>query len=214
MLLDFEEQVRLRNLHVTGIIHVGAHLAEEAPVYDRLGVPVLWIEANEDLRDKIMWAIKDYPNQVLWQKFGPVINDDGDEVMFNITNYDSMSSSVFEFGTHPTFSPDTVFVEHRPLVCQTLDTIVEKFFGGSEVLPYNTLVMDIQGAELLALKGATQYLKYVDHIYCEVNRAEVYVGCAQQPELAAFLPDFDYVAEHMVGDQGWGDGLFVRRSAY
>lgn len=208
MLLDFEEQVRLRGLRVTGVLHVGAHLAEEAPVYNALSVPVVWVEANIDLLDKIQNALQYYPDQNF--VIGRAVTDEPDGLVeFKITNYDSMSSSVFEFGTHPQFSPDTVVVERRMMKTTTIDTIMKEY----DVLPINTLVMDIQGAELLALKGAKKFLPQVDYIYCEVNTAQVYVGCAQLDELKDFLPDFDYVAEYMVGNQGWGDGLFVRKNA-
>lgn len=210
MLLDFEEQVMKHGLRVHGVLHIGAHLAEEAPIYDRLGVPTLWVEANEDLRDKILWVLKDYPDQHLFARMQPVTSEDGEQVIFNITNYDSMSSSVFEFGTHQQFSPDCVFLDHRMMTTQTIDTIVRQYYMESP--PPNTLVMDIQGAELLALKGAPEYLPYVDIIYTEVNTDEVYVGCAQLDDLAQFLNErgFVLIAEHEVPGQGWGDALFVR----
>jgi hypothetical protein len=36
------------NCKPNGIIHVGAHLAEEKEIYDKLSVPVLWIEADKE----------------------------------------------------------------------------------------------------------------------------------------------------------------------
>src|SRR5262245_13671244 len=38
MLLDFEREARQRALTIHGVLHVGAHLAEEATVYRALGI--------------------------------------------------------------------------------------------------------------------------------------------------------------------------------
>lgn len=209
MLIDFQEAIEEHGIAVSGVLHVGTHLAEEAPMYNHLGVPVLWVEANADLKDVILAAIKPYRQQ-LYPSFRAVTDVDDDLVMFHITNYDSMSSSIFDFGTHPTFSPDTIFVEHRLVNTVTIDTITQPF-ERSHQFRADTLVMDIQGAELLALKGATKFLKHVDTIYTEVNKAEVYVGCAQVEEIDTYLTDFERVQTHWVGEQGWGDALYLRK---
>ena len=46
--------------------------------------------------------------------------------------------------------------------------------------------MDVQGYELEVLKGATETLKHVDYVYCEVNRDEVYEGNAYVEEIDEF----------------------------
>jgi len=45
MLLDFRHITR--NLNITGIIHAGAHTAEEREIYGN--IPVIWIEADPEL---------------------------------------------------------------------------------------------------------------------------------------------------------------------
>ena len=39
--------------------------------------------------------------------------------------------------------------------------------------------LDIQEAELLALKGSDKILNYIDAIYTEVNLDEIYLNCAK-----------------------------------
>lgn len=206
MLLDLNDLISKYHLNITGILHVGAHLAEEAKIYHELGVKkVWWVEGNEDNISRIVTEVEQYgePNVIL----ALVADEDGKEVTFNITNYDSMSSSILEFGTHPTFSPDTVFVEHRKQKTWTLDTLVR----ANGIWGVNFLNMDLQGAELMALKGAENLIKELDYIYTEVNCKEVYVGCAQVEQLDALLTGFDRVETGWVADQGWGDALYVRR---
>lgn len=206
MLLDLNELVAKYDLKITGILHVGAHLAEEASLYHLLGMSnVWWIEGNSDNISKIDKVVEPYGHQVI----DAVISDkQGEEVVFHITNYESMSSSLLEFGSHVSFSPDTVFVEHRTVYTVTLDEL-KKFYEFTDV---NFLNMDLQGAELLALKGAMELLPQIDYIYTEVNDQEVYRGCAKVWELDEFLSDFDRVETGWVDDQGWGDGLYLRKN--
>jgi hypothetical protein len=69
---------------------------------------------------------------------------------------------------------------------------------------------DIQGAELLALKGGKDSLQHVDCLYLEVNDREVYIGCARVEEIDRFLSDFTRVWTRIT-PHGWGDALYVRK---
>ncbi len=207
MLLDLATLVNERNLDIKGILHVGAHLAEEAGLYRNLGVDnVWWVEGNKDNIPAIVNEVGKLDRVIC----ALVTDKDDEDIVFHITNYDSMSSSVLEFGTHPTFSPDTVFIEHRTMKTKTIDTLV-KDHG---IYGVNFLNMDLQGAELLALKGATDLIPQLDYVYTEVNCKEVYKGCVQVGDLDAFLQDrgFLRVETGWVGSQGWGDALYVRSS--
>ena len=204
-MLDWATLVRKYNLRgeVNGVLAVGAHLAEEAPAYAELNVPVWWVEANPGVFDKIRKALKPYPRQKLIEAL--ITDVDGEERKFNVTNYDGMSSSVLEFGTHPTFSPDTVWVDHLTLPTRTLDSLVDE-----HEIKANMLVMDLQGAEGLALKGAAKLIESLDYVYSEFNIAEVYIGCVKLDEMDRILHDFERV-ETTPAPNGWGDCLFVRR---
>ena len=76
---------------------------------------------------------------------------------------------------------------------------------------------DIQGAELLALKGAGDLLKYADALYLEVNTEEVYKNCARLNEMDDFLKDKGFmrvalsIYKNGSGiEDGWGDALYMR----
>lgn len=207
MLMSLGAVVARYEMNVTGVLHVGAHLAEEASIYADLDIHnVWWVEANPAVFDQITQNLAVYPNQLLIP--GLVYHTAGVELPFNITNYDGMSSSILEFGTHPNFSPDTVFVDKIIAVTTTIDDIVRV-----EGVQANFLNMDLQGAELMALCGAVDFLHQVDYIMTEVNCEEVYVGCAQVEQLDEFLSDFARVDTYWVPDQGWGDALYIRKPA-
>jgi FkbM family methyltransferase len=209
VLLDF------RQLHadycsrgISGVLHVGAHLGEEAELYDSLGIKkVIWIEANPEVLPKIKEAIKDYPGQYVMQAL--VTDKNNQEYAFNVTNYDGMSSSIYPWGTHTNFSPDTVVDHTITLTSETLDGLA----GWYDFSNINMLNIDIEGAGLLALKGATKLLQQIDHLYLEVQTEPVYQGGAMLHEYLAFLPDFEQLAIGMVEGQGWGD-LLLRRKGY
>lgn len=189
-----------------GILHLGAHLCEERIDYERIfpGVPVWWVEANPAVISVIQENLEPYPNQHIIQAL--VYSEDGVELPFNRTNYDGMSSSIHDFGIHPTFSPDTVMVDQIQLVTSTVDTLVS-----DHGIQCNFIVADLQAAEGPAFRGASQTLRNVDWIMSEVNCKEVYIGGTRVEELDEILSEFDRVETFWVGEQGWGDCFMTRK---
>lgn len=210
MLLDLTELVDKYGLQIGGVLHLGAHLAEEAETYEKLGIrKVIWVEGNGDNIPLIHKAVDPYGHYVI----EALISDTQGEALFHITNYDSMSSSLLDFGTHTKFSPDTVFVEHRVLETTTVDAL-RSLHHGSVFSGVNMMNLDLQGAELLALKGARRMLREIDYIYTEVNQDEVYKDCAQVNELDDYLREWHFyrVETGWVPRQGWGDALYIKRA--
>lgn len=206
MLMDLPGLVQKYDMKISGVLHLGAHLGEEAQTYRDLGIDnVYWVEANTAVIPKLMKRLRPYGHTVI---HALVYSENGLNLDFNVTNYDGMSSSIFEFGTHPEFSPDTVFVNKVNLKTRTVDSLVEEF----GITGLNFLNMDLQGAELAALQGAEKFLEGVSFVMSEVNKAEVYLGCAKIKELDAFLRvrQFRRVETQWVAGQGWGDALWVR----
>lgn len=193
-------------MDIRGVLHVGAHLVEERDQYEQCHVgPVTWCEANPAVIPTIQETLAAYPNQRIVQAL--IYSQDGVELDFHVSNYEGMSSSILEWGTHPSFSPDTVWVEHLRLPTMTIDTLTELYD-----VKANMLVMDIQGAELHALQGARRFMEGVDYVLSEVNDADVYLQCARVEQIDAALAGFDRVETHWVADQKWGDMLAVRRT--
>lgn len=206
MLMDLTELVDKYAMEISGALHLGAHLCEESPVYHSLGVPkVAWVEANPAVIPKCLKALRGYPEQFIVNAC--VAEVDGDRRTFNVTNYDGMSSSLLRFGTHPQFSPDTVFVNHLEVETITVDSLAKQY----DLSGINFLNADLQGAELMALQGAAEFLQGVDYLMLEVNKTEVYIGCAKVEQLDALLADFKRVETYWVPKQGWGDALWIRK---
>jgi FkbM family methyltransferase len=207
VLLDFRSLYAKYNLDISGVLHVGAHTGEEAEIYDSLGIrEVTWVEPNPDLIPQVHTNVDRFGHNVIEAL---VTDKDGFAVEFNITNVNGMSSSVLEFGTHPEFSPEIHFEKKVVLESRTIDSLAIEYGFGF----YNMLSMDIQGAELMALKGAKDFLNGIDVLMCEVNKKDVYIGCAKVWEIDGLLEDYGFwrVETYWVADQGWGDALFIKQ---
>ena len=71
--------------------------------------------------------------------------------------------------------------------------------------------MDIQGAELLALKGSSDTLKNIDYVYLEVNEKELYTGCGLLSEVDEYLKEKGFTrVEINMTPHGWGDAFYTR----
>jgi hypothetical protein len=91
----------------------------------------------------------------------------------------------------------------------TVDTFFKK--NGIDGSKYNFWNFDIQGAELMALKGAIKNIEHAKVLYLEINENEVYKGCALLEEVDNFLEGHNFGRVHTVMTRhGWGDGIYIR----
>jgi FkbM family methyltransferase len=207
MLIPFSvvvEFLRSKGISVKGILHIGAHECEELSDYLRDGVTsteIDWVEANPVLVAKMAGRGISVHNAA--------VSDVEAELPFHITN-NGQSSSLLEFGTHKASYPWCKVVETITVRTKRLDSLISE--KSITVNRRNFWNLDIQGAELSALRSAGDAINSVDAIYAEVNTQEVYKGCALLPDLDAFLDAKGFKREmiRMTG-AGWGDALYVRR---
>jgi hypothetical protein len=209
MLIPFDnvnQYLKQINLNITGILHIGAHECEELSDYIRNGIndnDIIWIDA---IKEKVDLA----KSKNIKNIFNEAISDKEGEVSFNITN-NGQSSSILELDTHKIHHPEIHVVEKRNIKTITL----ESFFKKNDINPnkYNFWNLDIQGAELLALKGAGNILDNVDVLYLEVNTEHLYKDCSLLNELEEFLhsKNFHRVAIQMTSFN-WGDALYIKKN--
>jgi FkbM family methyltransferase len=188
---------------ITGIIHVGANTCEEQKAYNDGGISddnILWFEANTDVYNQVKNSNKNIKiyNYAICDK-------DDQEVELIVTN-NFQSSSILELKDHKLYYPDIVETSRMKVTTKTLNTFMD-----SLEMKYNFINMDIQGAELLALKGANRFLHHADYLYLEVNTAELYQGCAQLDEVDKYVAQFGFrrIAMRMTTEK-WGDALYVK----
>ena len=72
-----------------------------------------------------------------------------------------------------------------------MDTLINE--NNIDIKNYNFLNLDIQWAELMALKGFGNFINDFDYIYTEVNIDELYEKCVLLGELDEYLKKSDLV---------------------
>ncbi|QHO78276.1 hypothetical protein ACH79_42520 [Bradyrhizobium sp. CCBAU 051011] len=213
------EHEELRRFAKTGIVHVGADVGQEVAQYFSYGFQnIMLIEANPECC------------KVLISKFG----DDPRVKIFNYAVCDRLGAIDFHIHTSRSGSTEPASILpmkrfneivktlHTAMTIQvpaiTLDALFEEnhmAFGA-----YNFLNIDIQGAELLAFRGAKKLLSSVDVVVSEVNVVEMYEDGALEADLVKFLDsqgfDKKHAVYHTLYDENstfpaWGEGLFVKR---
>ena len=206
-MISFEEIDKIltsNSINVNGVFHIGAHECEELSLYNKINVKsedILWIEA-------IPSKVDEAKNKGIQNIYNALITDkDDEEVIFNISN-NVQSSSVLEFCTHSQEHPWVVYVDKITQKSITIDTFFER--NNIDASKYNFWNFDIQGAELMALKGATTSIQNAKVIYLEVNEKELYKNCGLIDEIDLFLSNykftrvFTYMTTH-----GWGDAIYI-----
>lgn len=209
MLISQEEVIAILNAHnITprGVIHVGAHECEELPFYRRIGLDetdIIWIDA-------IPKKVDEAKARGIHNIYQAVVSDtDGTEVEFKVSN-NVQSSSILEFGTHATHHSWVHFVETLNMKTSTLETLYKE--NGWDTAKYDFWNFDIQGAELMALKGAGNILTNAKVLYLEVNTEEVYKGGALIGEIDTYVAayGFERVCTKMT-EAGWGDAIYIKK---
>lgn len=202
-------------LGLARLVHVGAHLGQERHRYEALGYrQVLWIEGSQSVHDRLAQSLAQHVAEraakglpaVEHRSVCALLTDrEGDEAALREFSNDGMSSSIFA-------ATDTLKARWpelhetgrlQPTRTRTLDALLDELhFGGVD-----TLVVDVQGAELLVLRGASGTLSTVKAVVSEVSTQPLYAGGVLYPELAAFLQSHGFVP--MSVPRRHGDMLFV-----
>ena len=202
MLINFSDLYKKYNMSITGIIHIGAHYGEELEEYSLNNIPsiVLFEPLSANFR-----VLEQRATQFNMNIIGHQValgNVSGKVEMFLSSNQQE-SSSILKPKIHLDQYPHITFNETETVTLSKLDDYNYK--------DYNFINMDVQGYELEVLKGSTETLKFVDYVYCEVNRDEVYENNALVEQLDEFLKPYNLnrVETEWVGDT-WGDALYIR----
>ncbi len=207
MIFSYKFLLDKYNISPKGVIHIGAHYAEESTIYARCGTErVLWIEGNPSLLPIIQDNISIYSQNNVFQAL--LSDTDDDEIIFNITNA-SMSSSILELGTHKEMYPDIKVEKELVLYSSRIDTFIKK--NKIIINEYDFVNIDIQGAELIALKGFGDLLNNINYIYTEVNIDNVYKDCPLLDEMDDFLLEKGFQrVELSLKYKSWGDAFYIR----
>jgi FkbM family methyltransferase len=199
--------LKLTKIPLTGVFHVGAHDCEEMSFYNGWGLTpdkIVWIDAIQSKVDQAK-------NRGIPNVYQAVVTDkDDDTVVFHESN-NVQSSSVLNLKTHLQEHPWVHYVKSTPMQTVTVDTFFKR--NNLDASNYTFWNIDIQGAELLALKGAEESLKFATALYLEVNEKELYENCALIEDIDTFLLQRGFSRAHTnMTRHGWGDALYIKSS--
>ncbi len=208
MLLDLQSINEQYNMDVRGVIHIGAHWGQEVESYKSYGWDnILLFEPQPSCYSILEGKFGDDDNVVLVNKaLGP---KPCNMKMYVERANSGMSSSLLKPCMHLDQYPGILFNEEIEVGVVTLDGYLEE--SGLDQSNYNMINIDVQGFELEVFKGAESTLKNVDYIITEINRAEVYEGCAKHDELDKHLGSYGFkrVETNWAG-WTWGDAFYIK----
>ena len=119
------------------------------------------------------------------------------------------SSSILDFGTHSKSYPSIKYTNFVKVKNNRIDTMYKQENISKKFA--NFVNIDIQGAELLALKGMGDLLNYFDYAYLEVNKDYVYKNCSLVGEIDEYLLKYNFKRiETIWNKKKWGDALYIK----
>lgn len=199
-----------------GILHVGAHLAEEMNDYLRLRPErIVWVEGDPDVAirlDQIVRRVESPVQQIAIQAL--IAETDGAAIDFYRFTNDGGSSSVFRSTEllRARFEGVRETGEVLRLKTSRLSTVLHDH--GVRPGDIDVIVLDLQGSELAALRSAPEYIAAASFIETEVSTEPIYSGAPPAGEVEAYIAaaGFDRATEPMWhGSVGHGDIVFKRR---
>lgn len=187
------------------VLHVGGHYGEEFDEYREEGADrITFVEPQFECFTEMKRRIGD---RGLCRLFHVALGSArGFAVMHIERDNAGQSSSLLAPKLHATQYPTVRFLGERELVCVMR---ADDLFADE---PIDFWAIDVQGYELEVLRGGEQTLRRARALSIEINREELYEGCALVGEVDAWLAarGFDRVETEWCGGT-WGEGIYVRR---
>lgn len=192
---------------IKGVLHVGAHLGEEYPLYQQAGAKkIVFFEPMPDFFKELARRLQGHHDvELLNLALGSKI-----ETREMHVNRGSGESTSF---LEPTALYDGFFEEKTtPLRVVTLDSILPSLPDHQN---FNMLVTDTQGFDLEVLKGGKNTLMQIQYVYTEVSKGH-YQGEPKLEDFDAFLAPFGFRrAETSMygswkGEDQWGDMFYIK----
>ena len=201
MLIDLVNLSKKHNLSITGVVQIGAHYGEEDVVYDKLNIAKrMYFEPIKSSYDILV----ENTNSKFCEYHNVALGDQEGNFYMNLSSNRNASASILKPKNHLKIHRNVKFDGVERVLMKKLDS-----YNVSE--DYNFMNIDVQGYELKVLKGAKRILNHIDYIMCEINRDEVYEGCAHLDSIIEFLEPYGFkiIEVNWAGGQ-WGDGFFIK----
>ncbi|MFK7942016.1 MAG: FkbM family methyltransferase [Paracoccaceae bacterium] len=203
-----QQAITKARIPVSRVLHIGANDGAEAQKYEDMGLEGWHIEALPDVHERLAAACAELPKQ---HSILACLDEQVHEVEFNIASNGAMSSSLFDWNTHPVVHPEVSFTGKAKLTTRRLDDLL-----ADGTIPDNIdfAVLDVQGAELRVLKGGETFIRSpgLRGLIMEISHHELYRGCVLFQELVSHVLERGYYLKSVEFNQhGWADAVFLKR---
>jgi FkbM family methyltransferase len=201
---DIASLLDIMNIQVSGAVIVGAHYGQEIDVLQaRIGsVPIVAFEPSEEAFEILKRKYSSSQNVKIFNNALGSVNKEKHD--FYVGSNNGQSSSLLKPMLHLNYEPGISFGNIRSVSVRRLDDYALHIVG------CNLLVVDTQGTELDVLIGGETIISSFSYIFIEVNRENVYQGCALFHELDLYLTSMGFQLSHMRWwpRMPWGDALY------
>jgi predicted nucleic acid-binding Zn-ribbon protein len=138
------------------------------------------------------------------------IANQNNPVTLNLTSIES-SSSILPLTGYQEIYPNLKTTQEITVDCHSLDSLLDKL--NLRPADFNFLYLDIQGAEFLALQGATELLKHIEAIYTTVSYEDLFEGSALIDQIDAFLSEHHFIQVTQANPYhpAWGEAFYIRK---
>lgn len=186
------------------ILHIGASYGQETQAYlDKFKntlQSITYIEPIPDVFNKLETYMNEFRKDVPIDCIQALIsNVDNQDVDLYISNNDGLSSSMYPKNDACWAWDGVNFPNILKLKTTTLNTLMNT---NPKLKSIDTLIIDVQGAELLVLEGLTNLLPSIQQIICEFSEREFYKGAVLVNQLESFLHTHNFTTERLGSDHG------------
>lgn len=191
-----------------GLIHIGARYAEELGFYKKHNIKdILWIEADPTAEQQLKAITAVDPDSKV--AIFAATDTNGIINLYRTTN-EGKSSSILKLKNHIYMDPSVAEENTIPVIQRRLDDYLKEN-KKLQAIPYNFIVIDIQGAELIAFKGAVNTLDKIDAIIAEINYDELYHNAVYVYDLDNFLREKGFIrVDTFSCTYAFGNSLYVK----
>jgi FkbM family methyltransferase len=188
-----------------GIIHIGANFCNERTYYHKAGCDdskIVWVEAIPDICQRCKSF---FPYAIILNE---AVSDGEYDIEFRVSSNNGESSSIFDFKDHSDIYPSVKEAGRIKMRTISFPTMMTKY--NLDTNKFDFLVMDIQGAEMHALRGMENMINKFKFIVLEVSIFELYASQGTFNDIIAFLMKHGFsLIDLEMNPEGWGDALFT-----
>ncbi|MDH5325768.1 MAG: FkbM family methyltransferase [Gammaproteobacteria bacterium] len=195
----------LNNMNCNTVIDVGANKGQFALVA-RSRFPEARIYSFEPLEDarKILQSLFDSDKNFDVSEFA--LGEDEGKSIFHVSKRRDSSSLLGISEKQSEYFPGTEEIGQIYIEVKQMDSIISNL----EIIPPVLLKIDVQGGELGVLRGGSDFLHTVSHVYVEASFVELYSGQALVHQVIEYLSQYDFILTGVYNGSFDSNGLAIQ----